>query len=145
MANVHHATRKAADKDLSEGAITEQAHAAVIAGMMTLQEARNIGTGDAHTDTPEGAAVQDEGQETPGGSSTENHQDTPPQPVSRISKDDTRQECWCGCGQLTKPNRRWLPGHDQRAKGIIKRVVREGKVDELDARLKEYGQERGML
>jgi hypothetical protein len=65
--------------------------------------------------------------------------------VSRISKDDTTQQCWCGCQQLTSPNRRWLPGHDQRAKGIIKRAVREGKAEELSDRLKEYGAERGLV
>jgi hypothetical protein len=65
--------------------------------------------------------------------------------VSRISKDDARQQCWCGCEQLTSPNRRWLPGHDQRAKGIIKRAIKEGKVDELSPRLREYGAERGLL
>jgi hypothetical protein len=65
--------------------------------------------------------------------------------VSRISKDDTTQQCWCGCQQLTSPNRRWLPGHDQRAKGIIKRAAREGKAEELSDRLKEYGAERGLV
>jgi hypothetical protein len=65
--------------------------------------------------------------------------------VSRISKDDATQQCWCGCQQLTSPNRRWLPGHDQRAKGIIKRAVREGKAEELSDRLKEYGAERGLV
>ena len=71
--------------------------------------------------------------------------DTPPQPVSRISKDDTTQECWCGCQELTSPNRRWRPGHDQRGKGIIKRAVKEGKVAELSPQLREYGKERGLL
>ena len=149
MANVHHATRKAANKDLTEGTITEQAHAAVLAGKMTLQEARNIGADPAPTDTAGGAAVQDEGTEAPRSASAQGGgdapQDTPPQPVSRISKNERGQECWCGCGSWTSPKRRWRPGHDQRAKGIIKRAVREGKVNELDARLKEYGQERGVL
>ena len=69
----------------------------------------------------------------------------PAKPTTRISKDEQGQECWCGCGAWTNPNRRWRPGHDQRAKGTIKRAVKEGKVDELDDRLKEYGHERGLL
>lgn len=64
---------------------------------------------------------------------------------SRMSKDDTTQECWCGCGERTKPNRRWRPGHDQRAKGIIKRAVREGKLDELTDRQRDYAEERNLI
>ena len=51
----------------------------------------------------------------------------------------------CGCQQLTSPSRRWRVGHDQVAKGIIKRAVKEGKVGELPDRLREYGKERGLL
>jgi hypothetical protein len=65
--------------------------------------------------------------------------------VSHISKDDTRQLCWCGCEELTSPNRRWKPGHDSRGKGIIKRAVEDGKVGELSPQLKEYGAERGLI
>ena len=143
---VHHATRKAADKALREGQITEQSHAAVVAGEMDLATARSIGAESAPpTDTLEGGSGPGTATEAPERASTQDPQNTPPAPVSRISKNDTTQECWCGCQQLTKPNRRWLSGHDQRAKGIIKRAVREDKVDELDARLKEYGAERGIL
>ena len=146
--NVHHATRKAADKDLNESTITEQSHAAVLAGQMDLATARNIGADDAPTDAPEDRSGQDERQEAPQSASAEDHQggaDTPPQPVSRISKDDATQECWCGCRQWTNPNRRWRPGHDQRAKGVINRAVREGKVVELSPQLREYGRERGLI
>ena len=69
----------------------------------------------------------------------------PPQPVSRISKDDTTQECWCGCRELTSSGKRWKVGHDQRGKGIIKQAVREGKVGELSPQLREYGVERGLI
>jgi hypothetical protein len=71
--------------------------------------------------------------------------DTPPLPVTRISKDDTRQLCWCGCQQLTSAGKRWRVGHDSRGKGIIKRAVKEGKVAELSPQLREYGAERGLF
>ena len=71
--------------------------------------------------------------------------DRPPQPVSRIPKNDTRQYCWCGCEQLTSPDRRWKPGHDSRGKGIIKRAIKEGKVAELSPQLRGYGAERGLI
>ena len=67
------------------------------------------------------------------------------EPTTRISKDERGQQCWCGCGAWTNPNRRWRPGHDQRAKGKIKRAVKDDRVSELDDRLKEYGRERGLL
>jgi hypothetical protein len=69
----------------------------------------------------------------------------PPQPTSRITKDDATQECWCGCGERTKPHRRWKPGHDQRAKGIINRAAAAGKTDELSNRLRDYGRERRLI
>jgi hypothetical protein len=141
----HGNTRKAADKDLAEGVITEQSHISVIAGEMSLQEARNIGVDDTSTDTGRATEVQDGGTTVPGRASADAAQGVPAQPVTRISKDDATQECWCGCGQWTKPNRRWLPGHDQRGKGIIKRAVKEGKVEELSPQLKDYGTERGLI
>ncbi len=30
--------------------------------------------------------------------------------------------CWCGCGEETKPNRFFLPGHDRRAEAAVVRV-----------------------
>lgn len=116
---VHGNTKKAADMSLAKKEISPESHAAVHEGSLSLEEARNLG--------------RDTGP------------DTPPKPESRISKDDATQECWCGCGEWTKPNRRWRPGHDQRAKGIIKRAVEARKTDELSERLQEYGDERGLI
>jgi hypothetical protein len=138
-------TKRAADIALAKRQISPASYRALVEeGTITLQEAKELGR-DRGPNTPEdrrGSGQPSEGQER---ASAENHQDTLPAPVSRISKGDTRQECWCGCGSWTSPGKRWKVGHDQRAKGIIKRAVREGKVDELDARLKEYGAERGLI
>jgi hypothetical protein len=95
-AKVHRATRKAADKDLAEGTITTQSHAAVISGNMTLQEARNIGADAGPADTPEGRGGQDEGTEGHRDAS-ETAIDAPPAPKSRISKNDRSRLCLCGC------------------------------------------------
>jgi hypothetical protein len=38
--------------------------------------------------------------------------DAPPQPVSRLSKDDRTRLCMCGCGKTTRG--RFAIGHDQR-------------------------------
>ncbi len=30
--------------------------------------------------------------------------------------------CWCGCGEETKPDSVYLPGHDRRAEAAVVRV-----------------------
>jgi hypothetical protein len=44
--------------------------------------------------------------------SAEDGAETPPQPVSRISKNDRTRSCMCGCGRTTRG--RFAIGHDQR-------------------------------
>jgi hypothetical protein len=117
VANVHHATKKAADKDLSEGTITEQAHAAVIAGNMTLQEARNIGADPTPTDTAGGAAVQDEGTEAPRSASAEDHQE---------GVTEGQKLCLCGCGAPV--SRTFKAGHDSRLLSELRGQIRKGDV-----------------
>jgi hypothetical protein len=147
---VHHMTVKAARTALAGRQISQESYRSVLRGVISLERAKAIGRdGTSTPDATGGHSGPGTTTETSGRASAEDHQggtEMRPQPVSRISKDDATQECWCTvCGQQTSPRRRFKPGHDQRAKGIIKRAVQEDKVDELDARLKEYGQERGML
>ena len=131
-------TRRAADIALAKRAISRASYDAILAEEVSLARAKELGRDRGPTGTTQGRSgpgtateTAREGQEQPANAP----QDSPPQPVSRISKDEATQECWCGCQQLTSPNHRWLPGHDQRAKGIIKRAVREGKAEELSDRL----------
>jgi hypothetical protein len=142
-------TKRALDMAIARRQVSQESYPAVLAGEITLQQAKAIGRdGAPATDAAQGSGGQHEARTRPRSTSTDDTQDgtdMPPQPVSRLSKNDTTQECWCGCKQLTSPNRRWRPGHDQRAKGTIKRAVKEGKVDELEARLREYGAERGLI
>ncbi len=116
---VHGNTRKAADMALAKRAISRDSHAAILDDRLALAEARELG--------------RDRG---PSG---------PAKPESRISKDEQGQPCWCNCGAWTKPGRRYLPGHDQRNKGTIKRAIREGKLDELTDRQREYAVERNLI
>jgi hypothetical protein len=131
---------------LAKRTISRASYDAILSGTLSLQQAKAIGR--------DGAPAADTGryQSGPGmateisrSASAQDDAHTPPQPTSRISKHDTTQECWCGCQELTSPNRRWKPGHDQRAKGIIRRAVKEGKTSELSPQLKEYGKERGLI
>jgi hypothetical protein len=144
---VHHQTERGARIALAKKQISRASYEAVLRGEISLAEARELGrdwgpddtgraSGGSRAATESARVGRERPQEGVGG---------PPQPTSRISKDDVTQECWCGCGEQTKPHRRWKPGHDQRAKGIIKRVVAAGKADKLSYRLRDYGQERGLI
>jgi hypothetical protein len=142
-------TKRALDMAIARKQVSQESYRAVLAGTLALREAKAMGRdGAPAADAAQGISgpgtateTAREGQEQPANAP----QDSPPRPVSRISKDDATQQCWCGCQQLTSPDRRWLPGHDQRAKGIIERAAREGKAEELSDRLKEYGAERGLV
>ena len=144
MTKVHHQSRKAADISLAKRQISPTSHRAVLDGDITLQYARDLGR--------DGAPRAAGGERGPGtateqarSASATDAADAPPQPASRNSKDDRTQECWCGCQELTSPNRKWRPGHDQRGKGIIRQAVKEGKAGELSPQLREYGEERGLI
>jgi len=150
-AKVHGNTKKAADMALARREISRDSHQAVHEGRITLAEAKELGRGRG-PDSPEGRSDPGTATEGPRRASAWSRRerpqegtDVPPQPTSRISKDDATQECWCGCQQRTSPGCRFRPGHDQRAKGIIKRAVRDGKVDELSPRLREYAKERELI
>ena len=144
---VHHQTRKATDKALEEGTITEQSHAAVLAGEMSLQEARNIGMDEGPSDTPKGYSGQDETRIGPRSTSVEDREggtDTPPQPVSRISKDDrtpTKTPCLCGCG--LEVSRTFAAGHDARMFRVAREHLTEGR--ELSDEQREYLERSGKL
>jgi hypothetical protein len=144
---VHHNTRKAADINLAKRQISPASYRAVLAGEISLQAARDLGrdrgpddTGRASGGSRRTSERAPERRERPQEGTM-----TPSRLTSRISKDDATQECWCGCGQRTKPHRRWRVGHDQRAKGIIQRAIAAGNTHELSDRLREYGAERGLV
>jgi hypothetical protein len=147
---VHHNTRKAVELALAKKQISRASYEAILRGELSLAQAKDRGREggpDARTSrSGAGAATEGprKGRERPQERSQESTE-IPPPPTSRISKDDATQECWCGCREQTKPHRRWRPGHDQRAKGIIKRAVTAGKTDELSNRLRDYGRERWLI
>lgn len=126
--NVHHQTERGARIALAKKQISRASYEAVLAGTLTLARAKELGRDWGPHDTGQASGSHGEGRTGTGSVSAEDHTSAPPQPVLRISKNDTTQECWCGCQELTSPNRRWKAGHDQRGKGIIRRVVKEGKV-----------------
>jgi hypothetical protein len=144
---VHHQTERGARIALAKKHISRASYEAVLAGTLTLGEARELGRDRGPDDTDQAINGPGMATEAPrkGRERPQEGTDASPQPISRISKDDTTQECWCGCSSWTSPGRRFRPGHDQRAKGIIKRAAASGKVDELSDRLRDYGRERGLI
>lgn len=109
-----------ADLALKRRAISEESHAAVLAGELSLQEAKDLG--------------QDAGA------------NGAPLPTTRISKDDrTPEPCMCGCGVRPKrPGSRWIPGHDQRAVRWANAVARGEDVVLTDEQ-REYIEQSGKL
>jgi hypothetical protein len=132
---------KAADKDLSEGVITEQSHAAVLAENMTLQDARNIGADPAPTDAPEDHSGPRTATETPRSASAQGHHDMPPQPISRVSKSDRSRPCMA-CGEMTSGSL-FHQGCDMKMHRLAREYVR-GERDLTDEQL-EYVRESGKL
>lgn len=107
-------TKLGADLAFRRKAISEESHAAILAGEMSLQEAKDRGP------------------------------DTPPRPVSRISKDDrtpTKTPCVCGCGELVP--RRFAPGHDARMSRVAREHLTEGR--ELSGEQREYLETSGKM
>ena len=139
---VHHMIVKAAGKDLAEGVITEQSHAAVLAGEKSLQEARNIGVDDPPTDTTEGYSGPGTATGAPGRASAD-APDTPigPRLTSRISKNDRLSPCLCSCGKLVRG--RFAAGHDMRMLRIAREHLTEGR--ELTEEQREYLEESGKM
>ena len=139
---VHHATRRAADKDLSEGIITEQAHATVLAGAMDLTTARNIGVDDAPTDTTPDSGGRGDARTT-AREAQEDYHEAPagPRLTSRISKDDHLSPCLCGCGKLVK--NRFAAGHDMRMFRVAREHLEQGR--ELTDEQREYLETSGKM
>ncbi len=90
---VHGNTKKAADMSLAKKAISPDSHRAVLAGDLSLEEARELGReGSPFGPTPKTA-----------------------------NKNDRTRECACGCGERTAGGV-WRMGHDARLPGLVLRA-----------------------
>ena len=141
-------TKRAADMALAKRTISRASYDALLAGRIALHEAKSIGR--------DGAPAADTGQATDGpGTATGGTERQ--RGAARTARTRPRSRCRASArptlgnsaGAAARSSRRqirrWKPGHDQRAKGIIRRAVKEGKVGELSPQLKEYGKERGLI
>ena len=146
MTKVHHQTRKAADIALAKRTISRASYDAILAGEITLQAARDLGR--------DGAPRASDGESGPGTAtgmagraSVEGGQDgadTPPRPLSRISKNDrnpTKTPCLCGCGAPVP--RIFAAGHDARMFRVAREHLTEGT--ELTKEQREYLESSGKM
>jgi len=138
-------TRRALDMAIAKRQVSQDSYRAVLAGDITLQQAKAIGRqGAPATDTSKDHKDQGEGQRTSRSASAEDRTDGPPQPVSRISKDDrtpTRTPCLCGCDELVA--RTFSVGHDARMFRVAREHLTEGR--ELSDEQREYLERSGKL
>lgn len=118
----HWRTVKAADTALMKATISQESHAAVLEGRISLDEARALG----RTNGPDGLA----------GSSTKK---ATSKKVSK--KDQPKNECLCGCRSMTSST--WKQGHDMRQMGLAKEYVRGER--ELSPLLLQYVTQNGKL
>ena len=113
-------TKRAADLAIAKRQISPASHRAVLAGEITLQAARDLGR-DGAPWAADASVRPGTATETPR-SASDGAGDAPPQPVSRISKDDRSRLCICGCQRTTRG--RFAPGHDQRLLKLAYEYVR---------------------
>ena len=115
-ANVaHHATRKGADMSLARKEISSDSHNAVLAGELSLEEARFLGRNAG-----------------------------PSGPTVRVDKNDrppTKTPCLCGCGEFVA--RSFKAGHDMRMHRIAREHLTEGR--KLSKEQRDYLETSGKL
>ncbi|PLS84078.1 MAG: hypothetical protein CYG60_19850 [Actinobacteria bacterium] len=96
---VHHQTKKSADLALAKKAISPDSHRAVLAGDLSLEEARSLGRNAG----PAGPAVR----------------------VNKNDRTPTSTPCLCGCGELVPRN--FKAGHDMRMYRVAREHLTEGR------------------
>jgi hypothetical protein len=133
---VHHQTKRAAAIALAKRTISRASYDAVLAGTLSLQEAKAIGRDSAPaTDTPEGSSGPGTATGTP-----------------RSARADTgagRAGCLCGCGQTPRGRKsRFVQGHDHRLFGELKRNLEKDPLlrnERFTDEQKAYARERGLV
>ncbi len=98
---IHHRTKRGADLAIAKQQISQESHAAVLAGRITLAEAKELGR-SAGPDGPVGQVTKK---------------------ASKTTREPTLTPCLCGiCGEMAAKTFR--PGHDMRMVSLAKAYVR---------------------
>jgi hypothetical protein len=139
--SVHHQTIRGARNALAHRLVSPESYRAVLRGEISLQRARELGRSGAPTDRTQATSIQDEGTEQASGAQERSAEDTPPAPVSRISKSDRSRPCMA-CGEMTSGSL-FHQGCDMKMHRLAREYVR-GERDLTDEQL-EYVRESGKL
>ena len=126
--NLDGRTKRALDMAIARKQVSQESYRAVLAGEMTLQEAKELGRSGAPTDTPQGSGGPRRASEGP----REGRQPRP---------------CLCSCGGTTRGGR-FLPGHDARLHGELKRNLEKDPLlrnERFTEEQKAYARERGLI
>ena len=128
---VHHQTERGARIALAKKQISQESYEAVVAGMLTLAEAKELGR-----EGPQGAArvaaVQDEARRRPRS--------------TRAGGMQGGAYCLCGCREPVK--NRFRPGHDARLYGELKRNLKRDPLlrnERFTDGQREYARQRGLI
>ena len=121
---VHHMTAKGARTALAHRLISQDSYRSVLRGEISLTEARALGRDRGQHDTGQASSGREEGRKTSleGREHPQAGTGAPPQPISRISKEDRSRLCMCACGTRTKGGR-FAPGHDVRMVSYAKEYL----------------------
>jgi hypothetical protein len=129
-------TKRALDMAIARKQVSQESYRAVLAGALTLQEAKAMGRdGTPATDAAEGRSGPGTATET----------------LGRGGREDTNapaRRCLCGCGQTPKGQEsRFLMGHDARLHGEIKRNLERDPLlrnERFTDAQRAYARERGL-
>jgi hypothetical protein len=130
---VHHQTERGARIALAKKQISQESYEAILAGTLTLDEAKELGRDRGPDDTGQGSGGHEEGRKAPWEGSQERSQ-------------SGAVTCLCGCGELVK--NRFRPGHDMRLFGELKRNLEKDPLlrnERFSDAQKAYAKERGLI
>ena len=130
-------TKRALDMAIARKQVSQESYRAVLAGTLTLQEAKAIGRdGTPATDATGSSGGPGTGTEIPGRGGTED----PDAPARR---------CLCGCGQVPRGKKsRFVQGHDSRLHADIKRNLEKDPLlrnERFTDAQRAYARERGLI
>jgi hypothetical protein len=139
---VHHMTAKGARVALAEEQISRASYEAILAGTLSLAEARELGRDRGPDDTGQAGNGPGTATETP--RKAREH----PQERSQESTDIPRP-CLCGCGESVRGKKsRFRPGHDARLHGELKRNLEKDPLlrnERFSDEQRAYARERGLI
>jgi hypothetical protein len=126
---VHGNTRKAADMALAKRLVSRSSHEAILAGTLTLAQARELGRDRGPDDTGQASGGHEEGRETP-------------------REGRTPRRCLCSCGETTKGGA-FLPGHDAKLRSELVAQIRKGDIllrsDRITAEQRAFAVRHGLI